>query len=48
MRIVGRKEEVVRAKDKIMAVLDSKVRYPNYMVFFFSIMSTKVIWIISG
>lgn len=29
VRIVGRKEDVLRVKDKVMAVLDAKVSYLN-------------------
>lgn len=30
VRIVGRKEDVLRVKDKVMAVLDAKVSHSNF------------------
>lgn len=32
VRIVGRKEDVLRSKDKVMAVLDAKVSHPKIFV----------------
>lgn len=33
VRIVGRKEDVLRSKDKVMAVLDAKVNHQNFFSF---------------